>query len=116
MNTPTPMPPNVESLRFLLILAGEFVSDDGLLEIVPFLDGAEEHWKAPLAAICRTCRDIQWEARDGKVSLPGYSRRDVREIAAWRPVQDADDAWSFLADHANCPQQPRLEIDGRWQW
>lgn len=43
------MPPDVGTLRFLLILAEEFTSDDGLRQIVPLDEDAEDYWDARLA-------------------------------------------------------------------
>jgi hypothetical protein len=109
-----PMPPDVETLRFLPALADEFSSDDGLRHIAPMDEDAEDYWDTRLAGVCIPCR----EARDAAIRQQqpprGLTMPDVYAIAAWRPVRDAEDACEFLAEHADCAVRPRLDIGIRW--
>jgi hypothetical protein len=108
------MPPDVETLRFLLVLAHEFISDDGLRAIVPLDQDAEDYWDTSLAGMCASCRDARLDAIRLDQPPEGLTMPDVFAIAWWRPVRDAEDAWVFLADHAKCVRQPRLDIGIDW--
>jgi hypothetical protein len=108
------MPPDVETLRLLLVLAHEFTSDDGLRAIVPMDEDAEDYWDASLAGVCASCRDARLDAIRLEQPPDGLTMPEVYAIAWWRPVRDAEDAWAFLADHAECARWPRLDIGIRW--
>lgn len=108
------MPPDVDTLCFLLVLAHEFTSDDGLRQIVPLDEDAEDYWDARLAGICLVCREVRDTAIRQQQPVHGLTLPEVYAIAWWRPVRDASDAWTFLADHAHCTRQPRLDIGIAW--
>lgn len=114
MTSRAPMPLDIETLRFLLALAEEFTSDDGLRLIVPLDEDAEDYWDATLAGVCFSCKDIHDEAIRRQQPVYGLTLPEVYAIAWWRPVRDAEDAWTFLSEHADCPRQPRLDIGIDW--
>ena len=114
MTVGAPMPPDVETLRFLLILASEFESDDGLRRIVPMDEEAEDYWDARLAGLCLSCKDVRDEAIERQQPVHNLTMPEVYAIAWWRPIRDAEDAWRFLAEHADCAKRPRLELGIRW--
>jgi hypothetical protein len=106
--------PDVRTLHALLDSTGEFTSDDGLREIRRMGEIFEHHWGAPRAGICIPCRRIQERAVLAKEhDLYDLSPGDARLIAWWRPIQDPHEAWMFLTDHADCPQEPLLQ-KGYW--
>jgi hypothetical protein len=108
------MPPDVETLRFLLVLTKEFTSDDGLRLVVPMEEEGEDYWDASLGGVCVTCRNVRLEAIRLEQPPRNLTMPEVYAIAWWRPVRHAQDAWTFLADHADCPRQPRLDIGIQW--
>jgi hypothetical protein len=108
------MPPDVETLRLLLILGREFASDDHLRFIVTMDEDAEDYWEAEQAGMCLSCKDARDAAIERQEAPEGLTLPEVYAIAWWRPVRDALDAWTFLAEHANCPRRPRLDIGIRW--
>ncbi|MGK5171820.1 hypothetical protein [Geodermatophilus sp. CPCC 205761] len=108
------MPPDIETLRILLILAEGFTSDDGLRLIERADEDAEDYWDAPLMGICISCQEVRREALRRQLPPDGLTMPEAYAIAAWRPVRDAEGAWAFLDDHADCASHPRLELGITW--
>lgn len=108
------MPPDIDTLRLLLVLAREYRSDDRTRRIVPMGEEDEEYWGASLAGICNPCSNVRYYAISVNQPPDGLTMPEVHAIGWWRPVRDAEDAWAFLAHHVDCAQRPRLDIGIDW--
>ncbi|MCF6733630.1 hypothetical protein [Blastococcus sp. KM273129] len=97
------------------MLAEEFTSNDGLPHIVVMDEDAQDYWGVRQAGVSLTCRGVRDTALRRREPVEGLTWPEVHAIAWWRPVRDAEDAWTFLAEHQHCVRRPRLDIGISWQ-
>lgn len=100
------MIPDAYTLTFLLVLAHEFNSDDGLHWIGLMDEESADYWEAPYAAACWPCKRVRDDAVYLGRPVPGLTVPEAHAIAFWRPARDGADAVAFLRQHEACGSRP----------
>lgn len=100
------MIPDAFTLAFLLVLADEFNSDDGLHCIMWMDEESADYWEAPYAGACWPCKRVRDDAVYQGRPVPGLTVAEAHAIAFWRPVHDGADAVAFLHEHEACGRVP----------
>lgn len=100
------MIPDAYTLNFLLVLANDFISDDGLHWIGLMDEESVDYWEVPYAAACWPCKRVRDDAVHLGRPIPGLTVPEAHSIAYWRPVRDGADAVAFLHEHEDCGNTP----------
>jgi hypothetical protein len=109
------MAPDADTLTFLLVLANEFISDDGLHWVGLMDEESVDYWELPYAAACWPCKRVRDDAVFHGRRILGLTVPEAHAIAYWRPVRDGAAAAAFLQEHEGCGTTPlalRLPEDG----